>query len=128
MAKQSTGFSTLCFQKKRWLLLLLAMLSISTAVAFIIRAAYDSSCDRQHFDAPVNDNRFQSTEKTKERAPPQIGVASPLSFMKSKLVLLVSHELSLSGNSRSTLPSSVINFCGCPIPRLVSILQVVHCF
>lgn len=97
MAKQPTGLSTLCFQKKRWLLLLLAMLSISTAVAFIIRAAYDSSCDRQHFDAPNVGNRLQSTEKTTETARPQIGVTSPLSFMKSKLVLLVSHELSLSG-------------------------------
>ncbi|KVH92343.1 uncharacterized protein LOC112515103 [Cynara cardunculus var. scolymus] len=93
MAKQSTGLSTLCFHKKRWLLLLLAMLSISTAVAFIIRAAHDSSCDRQHFDAPG----LQSTEKPKETAPPLIGVTSPLSFMKSKRVLLVSHELSLSG-------------------------------
>ncbi|XP_071731343.1 uncharacterized protein [Rutidosis leptorrhynchoides] len=89
MAKQST---TLYFQKKRWLLLLLALLSISTAIAFIIRAAYDSSCDRQHFD--VGNNQIQSTEKT---TPVQIGVTSPLSFMKSKLVLLVSHELSLSG-------------------------------
>ncbi|KAI3500026.1 hypothetical protein L1887_35841 [Cichorium endivia] len=97
MAKQAAGLSTLCFQKKRWLLLLLAMVSISTAVAFIIRAAYDSSCDRQHFDAPIKSNQFQSTEKTKDPAPTQIGVTSPLSFMKSKLVLLVSHELSLSG-------------------------------
>ncbi|KAI3767973.1 hypothetical protein L2E82_18402 [Cichorium intybus] len=97
MAKQSAGLSTLCFQKKRWLLLLLAMVSISTAVAFIIRAAYDSSCDHQHFDAPIKSNQFQSTEKTKDTAPTQIGVTSPLSFMKSKLVLLVSHELSLSG-------------------------------
>ncbi|KAK9066869.1 hypothetical protein SSX86_014192 [Deinandra increscens subsp. villosa] len=98
MAKPSSaGLSTLSFQKKRWLLLLLAMLSISTAVAFIIRAAYDSSCDRQHFDVSGVGNRLQKTEKTKDTPATQIGVTSPLSFMKSKLVLLVSHELSLSG-------------------------------
>ncbi|KAI3785310.1 hypothetical protein L1987_44426 [Smallanthus sonchifolius] len=98
MAKPSAGLPAVCFQKKRSMLLLLAMLSISTAVAFIIRAAYDSSCDRQHFDVPGVGDRIQKTEKPKETtASPQIGVTSPLSFMKSKLVLLVSHELSLSG-------------------------------
>nr|GEX81626.1 UDP-glycosyltransferase superfamily protein [Tanacetum cinerariifolium] len=72
---------------------LVAMLSISTAVAFIIRAAYDSSCDRHRFDLPrANEKSVESSVKDR------IGVvASPLSFMKSKLVLLVSHELSLSG-------------------------------
>ncbi|KAJ0953445.1 putative alpha,alpha-trehalose synthase [Helianthus annuus] len=77
MAKPSTGFSTFLFHKKRWLLLLLAMLS--------------------HFDVG---NRIQKPEKVKETTSSQIGVVtspSPLSFMKSKLVLLVSHELSLSG-------------------------------
>ncbi|KAI3824301.1 hypothetical protein L1987_05756 [Smallanthus sonchifolius] len=45
MAKHPMGSPTFHSQKKkRWLLLLLAMLSISTAVAFIITAAYDSSC------------------------------------------------------------------------------------
>ncbi|KAD4888470.1 hypothetical protein E3N88_20543 [Mikania micrantha] len=97
MAKPSTGFSAVFFHKKRWLLLFLAMLSITTAVAFIIRAAYDSSCDRQHFDVSGVGNRLQKTEKPKETTSPQISVMSPLSFMKSKLVLLVSHELSLSG-------------------------------
>ena len=70
------------------------MLSISTAVAFIIRAAYDSSCDRSHrFGLPL------ASEKSAESSvKDRIGVvASPLSFMKSKVVLLVSHELSLSG-------------------------------
>ncbi|KVI02884.1 Glycosyl transferase, family 1 [Cynara cardunculus var. scolymus] len=96
MAKQSS--STFFFQKKtRWLLLLLAMLSVSTAVAFIIRAAYDSSCDRHLFDVPAVGKRFQSTAKPKAPPPIQVKVASPLSFMKSRLVLLVSHELSLSG-------------------------------
>ncbi|KAI3665428.1 hypothetical protein L6452_44055 [Arctium lappa] len=103
MAKQSSSSTTFLFQKKktRWLLILLAMLSVSTAVAFIIRAAYDSSCDRHLFDVPVVGKRFQSTAKPKKAPPPpvmvQVKVASPLSFMKSKVVLLVSHELSLSG-------------------------------
>ncbi|PWA66813.1 UDP-Glycosyltransferase superfamily protein [Artemisia annua] len=94
MAKHTPSTSTLCFQKKRWLLILLALLSISTAVAFIIRAAYDSSCDRsQRFDLPLG-NEKSAESSVKDR----IGVvASPLSFMKSKVVLLVSHELSLSG-------------------------------
>lgn len=92
MAKHSAAGLTLFFQK-RWLLVLLAMLSVTTAIAFIIRAAFDSSCDH-HFDvAGVTAGTRLSS------APPQIrgAVASPLSFMKSKLVLLVSHELSLSG-------------------------------
>ncbi|KAI3699399.1 hypothetical protein L2E82_43682 [Cichorium intybus] len=98
MAKQSTGSSTFFFhKKKRWLLFLLAMLSISTAVAFIIRAAYDSSCDRRLFDVPAVGKSFQSTVKPKASPPPYVKAANPLSFMKSKLVLLVSHELSLSG-------------------------------
>ncbi|XP_023748984.1 uncharacterized protein LOC111897252 [Lactuca sativa] len=98
MAKQSMGSSTFFFhKKKRWLLVLLALLSISTAVAFIIRAAYDSSCDRRLFDVPDAGKRFQSTVNPKASPPPKVKVANPLSFMKSKLVLLVSHELSLSG-------------------------------
>ncbi|KAK3026538.1 hypothetical protein RJ639_041835 [Escallonia herrerae] len=86
MAKQHSPI------QKRWLLLLLATLSVSTAIAFIIRAAFDSSCDRP-FDV-MTEKRFQQGPP-----PPPIGAAasSPLSFMKSKLVLLVSHELSLSG-------------------------------
>ncbi|KAJ9564505.1 hypothetical protein OSB04_000471 [Centaurea solstitialis] len=100
MAKHSTS-SFFFFQKKktRWLLLLLATLSVSTAVAFIIRAAYDSSCDRHLFDdVPAVGKRFQSTEKSKASPPVvKVKVGSPLSFMKSKVVLLVSHELSLSG-------------------------------
>lgn len=84
MAKQSAGW--LALHNKRWLLPLLVALSLSTALAFILRAAFDSSCDRtQHLEVPKK--QFHSAP-----AP------SPLSFMKSKHVLLVSHELSLSGN------------------------------
>ncbi|KAK3025001.1 hypothetical protein RJ639_044610, partial [Escallonia herrerae] len=86
MAKQHSPI------QKRWLLVLLATLSVSTAIAFIIRAAFDSSCDRP-FDVMA--------EKRFRQGPPPLPIgaaaSSPLSFMKSKLVLLVSHELSLSG-------------------------------
>ncbi|KAL9464549.1 hypothetical protein AB3S75_002204 [Citrus x aurantiifolia] len=74
---------------KRWILALLIMLSISTAIAFFIRAALDP-CDR-HLEVS-DEKRVQS------QSLPRIATkSSPLSFMKSKLVLLVSHELSLSG-------------------------------
>ncbi|KAH9663022.1 glycos transf 1 domain-containing protein [Citrus sinensis] len=74
---------------KRWILALLIMLSISTAIAFFIRAALDP-CDR-HLE--VSDKK-----RVQSQSVPRIATkSSPLSFMKSKLVLLVSHELSLSG-------------------------------
>ncbi|KAM7516200.1 hypothetical protein LguiA_005783 [Lonicera macranthoides] len=87
MAKHSTAVFVFM---KRWFLLLLVMLSVTTAIAFIIRSASDFSCDR-HLAVQL--------EKRFNTAPtPQIGATSnPLSFMKSKRVLLVSHELSLSG-------------------------------
>ncbi|PON71497.1 Glycosyl transferase [Parasponia andersonii] len=79
MAKHSVGWVA---SQKRWLLAFLVMLSVSTLIAFFIRAAFDT-CDR---NLDVVDKR------------PKIGASpSPLRFMKSKLVLLVSHELSLSG-------------------------------
>ncbi|KAM1392899.1 hypothetical protein ACFX2I_028812 [Malus domestica] len=68
------------------LVYLLVMVSLSTLIAFFIRAAFDN-CDRGSLD--VIDKRVPLG------AP--IGTSpSPLSFMKSKLVLLVSNELSLS--------------------------------
>ncbi|KAL6224563.1 hypothetical protein ACLB2K_003418 [Fragaria x ananassa] len=85
MAKQqhSAGWGA---SQKRWLLAFLVMLSVSTLIAFFIRAAFDS-CDR-------------NLDVVGKRVPlgSPIGTSpSPLTFMKSKLVLLVSHELSLSG-------------------------------
>ncbi|KAM1055288.1 hypothetical protein FF1_028858 [Malus domestica] len=68
------------------LVYLLIMVSFSTLIAFFIRAAFDN-CYRGSLD--VIDKRVPL------RAP--IGTnPCPLSFMKSKLVLLVFHELSLS--------------------------------
>ncbi|KAB1201949.1 Lipopolysaccharide core biosynthesis mannosyltransferase LpsB [Morella rubra] len=83
MAKHSVGWVAL---HKRWLLALLLLLSVSTLIAFLIRPAFDS-CDR-HLE--VVEKRVNSASQT-------VATPSPLSFMKSKLVLLVSHELSLSG-------------------------------
>ncbi|KAE8010547.1 hypothetical protein FH972_006912 [Carpinus fangiana] len=85
MAKHSGAWAA---SHTRWLLALLMMLSVSTLIAFLIRPAFDS-CDR-HVNVEVVKKRVHSA--------PQTGSApSPLGFMKSKHVLLVSHELSLSG-------------------------------
>ncbi|KAH7566349.1 hypothetical protein JRO89_XS08G0141300 [Xanthoceras sorbifolium] len=85
MAKHSAGWWVPLLQN-RYLLALLVMLSVSTLVAFFVRAALDA-CDR---NLEVADKRVKTV--------PQIAVKpSPLSFMKSNRVLLVSHQLSLSG-------------------------------
>ncbi|CAK9157098.1 unnamed protein product [Ilex paraguariensis] len=89
MAKQSSS----AVFRKRWFVALLVMLSVTTVIAFVIRATLDSSCDC-HLDVAA-EKRFQS-----QSVKPHTGVGTspnPLSFMKSKTVLLVSHELSLSG-------------------------------
>ncbi|KAL7231408.1 hypothetical protein ACSBR2_009627 [Camellia fascicularis] len=78
-------------QKQRWLFPLLVGLSVTTALAFILRASFDSPCDhRPRFPAVPDNKRFSSPLPT--QTPP-----NPLTFMKSKRVLLVSHDLSLSG-------------------------------
>ncbi|KAI8542548.1 hypothetical protein RHMOL_Rhmol08G0146400 [Rhododendron molle] len=91
MAKHPAGWGVALLHNKRWLLPLLVALSVSTALAFILRAAFDSSCDRHHFEVPKT--RFHPATGTGAGA----AAPSPLGFMKSKHVLLVSHELSLSG-------------------------------
>ncbi|CAK9178485.1 unnamed protein product [Ilex paraguariensis] len=78
MAKQSTWFISI---PKRWPLIVLVLFTLSTAIVFFIRASI-GTCD--------TDNRIHLITQVGE-------VNNPLSFMKSKLVLLVSHELSLSG-------------------------------
>ncbi|ERN02521.1 hypothetical protein AMTR_s00083p00097530 [Amborella trichopoda] len=86
MAKSSV--TCLNFQK-RWILLLLAIFSISTGIAFIMRAAFDP-CDFHS----------RSVEEVMVSIPERRGPEKNsgfLDFMKSKLILLVSHELSLSG-------------------------------
>ncbi|KAF4383287.1 hypothetical protein F8388_009318 [Cannabis sativa] len=86
MAKHSVGWVA---SQKRWLLAFLVMLSVSTLIAFFIRAAFDT-CDR---NLDVVDKR----PSTVPYSDFIVGASpNPLKFMKSKLVLLVSHELSLS--------------------------------
>lgn len=89
MAKQhNAGAAGLVLPQKRCLLPLLVALSLSTALAFLLRAAFDSPpCDRRTFG--VHHSGLDSGPAPRPE--------SPLSFMKSNLVLLVSHELSLSG-------------------------------
>ncbi|KAL5704884.1 hypothetical protein ACHQM5_023248 [Ranunculus cassubicifolius] len=74
MARHSSNW-WISFQKRRWLLTLLLFFSISTAIVFVIKAAFD----QVHPTAQIGNS------------------LEPLQFMNSKLVLLVSHELSLSG-------------------------------
>ncbi|XP_021274209.1 uncharacterized protein LOC110409246 isoform X2 [Herrania umbratica] len=83
--------------QKRWILALLLMLSVSTVIAFFVRAAFDS-CDR-NVSADNAIGSARNAIQVAEKRVSQIAAArpNPLSFMKSKIVLLVSHELSLSG-------------------------------
>ncbi|KAE8655063.1 Pentatricopeptide repeat (PPR) superfamily protein [Hibiscus syriacus] len=83
--------------QKQWLLALLVMLSVSTVIAFIVRAAFDS-CDRNVSGGDIISSARNAVQTTDKLALPIAAAKpSPLSFMKSKIVLLVSHELSLSG-------------------------------
>ncbi|QCE16638.1 uncharacterized protein LOC114164382 [Vigna unguiculata] len=76
--------------KKRWPIILAAFLSVSTVTVLLMRATNSDSC---------NISRFTVAQDNLVRSSVQVGNAasSPLNFMKSKLVLMVSHELSLSG-------------------------------
>ncbi|VFQ68741.1 unnamed protein product [Cuscuta campestris] len=101
MAKLQSSYSSAplaLFWKRRGHLVfaLLVMLSVTTVIAFLIRGGIDScDCRRGVGSGKVFGGNLQDFK--------QIGPAgirgSPLSFMKSKHVLLVSHELSLSGNA-----------------------------
>jgi hypothetical protein len=85
MGKQATAWNTM--QKKRWTLMILALFTLLTLTFFFFtRSAFNSCNSTDHFQAQI-----QSASQTSSSGP------NPLGFMKSKLVLLVSHELSLSG-------------------------------
>ncbi|CAI9116811.1 OLC1v1018069C1 [Oldenlandia corymbosa var. corymbosa] len=76
--------------RKRSLVILLFVLALFSAFAFFIKALH-GSCDVHHYEYVHTGDNYPSPLT-------QIRIQdSPLSFMKSKLVLLVSHELSLSG-------------------------------
>ncbi|XP_077253547.1 uncharacterized protein LOC143892659 isoform X2 [Tasmannia lanceolata] len=83
MGKTTTGLISL---QKKWLFLLLVIFSISTAIAFVIKYAFDSCHPLS--EAMADQIPFSTNGGSFE---------NPLDFMRSKLVLLVSHELSLSG-------------------------------
>ncbi|GMI91286.1 hypothetical protein like AT1G75420 [Hibiscus trionum] len=89
MGRQSSAWIT-SQQKKRWPLLILLLLSLSTLLAFFIRSTFDSCNNVSHF---VREGQDEEGGARNDEAP----TPNPLDFMKSKLVLLVSHELSLSG-------------------------------
>ncbi|KAL9228752.1 hypothetical protein vseg_004300 [Gypsophila vaccaria] len=79
-------------KKQKWLLIFVAFLSISTLFVLLFRPAFDSSsssCSPRSLDSRNQISRASSLSLSSS--------LSPLAFMKSKLVLLVSHELSLSG-------------------------------
>ncbi|XP_057767919.1 uncharacterized protein LOC130988158 [Salvia miltiorrhiza] len=93
MAKHSTVASFIPVQK-RWSLMILLCIALSTAFAFFIGASFNSCNsveypDNHNFNAPIHSfNSGGTTAANEEKS---------LDFMKSKFVLMVSHELSLSG-------------------------------
>ncbi|XP_050214008.1 uncharacterized protein LOC126665294 [Mercurialis annua] len=90
MAKQSGAWLTK--HKKRWPVMILAFFTLSTLMVFFIRSAFDSC----HSASTTRNNFGESKESENPQFHPRLP-PNPLDFMKSKLVLLVSHELSLSG-------------------------------
>jgi len=64
-------------------LLLVAVAASASTAGFLLRGALRDPCDGRGDPAALNT---------------AVAAGSPLGFMSSKLVLLVSHELSLSGN------------------------------
>lgn len=67
--------------------MILVLFSLSTAIVFFIRSAFDS----------CHCSNYENTSNNPIHLLPSSSMENPLGFMKSKLVLLVSHELSLSG-------------------------------
>ncbi|RDY11955.1 lpsB, partial [Mucuna pruriens] len=88
MAKHSVAMA-----KKRWPIVLAAFLSVSTVTVLLMRPTNSDSCNTKGFNI-AQDNQIRSS------VPVGNAASSPLDFMKSKLVLMVSHELSLSGSNR----------------------------
>ncbi|KAJ0257411.1 UDP-Glycosyltransferase superfamily protein [Hirschfeldia incana] len=87
----SVWVTTTMQKKKRWPLMILLVLSVSTVGMILVRSAFDS--------CSISGNRCGRFVVRKEDDDAKIrsAAANPLGFMESKLVLLVSHELSLSG-------------------------------
>ncbi|KAI4321610.1 hypothetical protein MLD38_034973 [Melastoma candidum] len=97
MRKQSWS-AWLTLQRKNWPLVMVTLLSLLTAIVLVAKSSSSlpvtCSCDR------ASDGEAGEVPLVRESVPSRgesRGRSSPLGFMKSKLVLLVSHELSLSG-------------------------------
>ena len=89
MAKPGSSLISL---SKRGVLLSLVMFSLATGFVFFMRSAFDA-CDLQrNFTEGRKIEDFAKIEAHEDK--------SPLEFMRSRVVLLVSHELSLSGASK----------------------------
>ncbi|CAL0305848.1 unnamed protein product [Lupinus luteus] len=87
MAKQHNAQAWMTMAKKSWALMLLAFFSLSTVMIVLMRANNSDSC-----------HNLLTQQHNEIRSPSSSSMEpSPLDFMKSKLVLMVSHELSLSG-------------------------------
>ena len=85
-------------QKKRLALMVLAMFSLSTAMVFFMRTAFDSCSSSSSAGSGFGGERESGeNEAVRSATSARNEGPNPLEFMKSKLVLLVSHELSLSG-------------------------------
>lgn len=82
-------------QKKRWALMVLALFSLSTVMVFFMRTAFDS-CSANNSTSFGGGKEREAEIRSDDRLL-SVAAPNPLQFMKSKLVLLVSHELSLSG-------------------------------
>ncbi|MED6118388.1 hypothetical protein PIB30_002094 [Stylosanthes scabra] len=96
MAKHTQAW--MAMPKKRWPLMLVAFLSLSTAMVLFIRPNSCVPCTTTTAAADNNNNNHFVDQDNQIRSSLQLANApSPLDFMKSKLVLMVSHELSLSG-------------------------------
>ncbi|XP_047329340.1 uncharacterized protein LOC124932716 [Impatiens glandulifera] len=89
MAKQSTTTVWILLKKKWPALVIVSLFSLATVILFFSTSSH--SCVTQRCYEDNIENRIWMTSKQIDSLP------NPLNFMKSKLVLLVSHELSLSG-------------------------------
>ncbi|KAF5960982.1 hypothetical protein HYC85_002191 [Camellia sinensis] len=104
MAKHSSSSSSrwLALQKQRWLFPLLVGLSVTTALAFILRTSFDSPCDHcPRFPAVPDNKRFSSPLPT--QTPP-----NSLTFMKSKRVLLDLREIVLISSNKPSETDEII--------------------
>ncbi|KAL1207774.1 hypothetical protein V5N11_014550 [Cardamine amara subsp. amara] len=93
MVKPSTSvWETM--QKKRWPMMILLILSVSTLGMILVNATFGSCITSGKVCGQIVVDKYEISDF---KIPSVSGSLNPLSFMKSKLVLLVSHELSLSG-------------------------------